>query len=393
MVAKIYYLSQFDIFRPTTNRVSDMRFCEGFVENGCDIEIIVPYVYRHYNIRRSSIFTSYGIESPFKVTTVATPFWEGMSKWLNVPIWTSVVALVYLKILLRERGRWADICVVSRDVNSLLPILWINKALLPKGCTRVVYWAHEVRTKNQRYAYAYRNVDGIIGTNSAIIEDIHKAFGISKERMAITLNPVSTRQAKLKLDRGEARKKLQLQEERPIVVYTGKLGPGVKEIGYILEAATQLPEYTFLFTGGKPNAVQYYKRYCLGRGIENAIFTGFLDNYPDVFQYQVAADVLVSYYTHEDHLVDYNYPQKITEYMLSGNPLVTPDYRATRDILGADTAIFVEPENVASLTAGIRRAIEDRRTGERMGTKARAAAQAITFKNRAAILLNFFRSL
>jgi glycosyltransferase involved in cell wall biosynthesis len=393
MVAKIYYFSQFDVLRPTTNRVSDMRLCEGFVENGCDIELIVPYVYRHYNIARSGIFASYGIENAFEINTMPTPFWEGMAKWLNVPIWAIVVALVYLKILLHERERWEDICVVSRDVNSLLPVLWINKALLQKRRTRVVFWAHEVKTGNKRYAYTYRNVDAIMGTNSAIIEDIQKSVGISRDRMVVTLNPVSTRQTKLKLDKQEVRKKLQLEEGRPVVVYTGKLGPGVKEIGYILEAATRLPEYTFLFTGGKPSAVQYYKRYCRGRGIENAMFTGFLDNYPDVFQYQVAADVLVSYYTHQDHLIDYNYPQKITEYMLSGNPLVTPDYRATRDILGADTAIFVEPENVSSLTAGIRRAIEDRLTGERMGSKARAVAQAITFKNRTAILLDFFRSL
>lgn len=53
---KVYYFSPFDILRPRTNQISDMRLCEGFAENGCDVELIVPYCYRRDNISRDIIF-------------------------------------------------------------------------------------------------------------------------------------------------------------------------------------------------------------------------------------------------------------------------------------------------------------------------------------------------
>lgn len=387
---KILYFSQFDLLRPTTNRISDIRFCEGFAENGCDVEIVVPYVYRKHNIKASEVEASYGLEHPVKVTILPTPFWEDMNKWLNVPTLLAYQTLAYLRRLLRHRRDGEDVVVISRDVYSLMPVLWMRRLTGKGPC--VIYWAHEVKPDNERYQWTYGHVDGVIGTNSAIADDLHTLCGIPRERLAITLNPISTRQVKLPTDKETARQHLNLNG-KPLAVYTGKVGAGMHEINYILEAAALLPGYTFLFTGGKPEAVRHYEDYCAERGVKNAVFTGFLDKYTDVFLYQLAADALISYYTTKDHLVDYNYPQKITEYMLAGNPIVTPDYRATRDILHERNAMFVAPEDAENLAQGIRNVIEDRALGARLGQCARTDAIHITFKARTRMLMNFFQTL
>jgi glycosyltransferase involved in cell wall biosynthesis len=298
--------------------------------------------------------------------------------------------MAYLKRLLRHRRDWKDVVVISRDVYSLLPAIWLRR--ITGDGPRIIYWAHEVKPDNERYRWTYDHVDGVIGTNSAIADDLHTLCGIPRERLAITLNPISTRQVKLPVDKQTARQRLNLNG-KPLVVYTGKLGPGMHEIDYILQAAARLPGYMFLFTGGKPEHVEHYNEICRERGITNAVFTGFLDNYTDVFLYQIAADALVSYYTTQNHLVDYNYPQKITEYMLAGNPIVTPDYRATRDILTEDNAMFVQPEDAANLAQGISAVIEDRTLGARLGERAREDATEITFKARTRMLMDFFKTL
>lgn len=247
---KIVYFTHFDLLRPTTNRISDIRFCEGFAENGCEVEMVTPYVYRSYNIKRSDILTSYGIEHSFRITMLPTPFWEGMSKWINVPILTALMFLVYLRILLTTWGRWSEVVVLSRDVNCLLPVLCVNRLLLRGGGPQVVHWAHEIKEDNPRYRWVYREADGVIGTNTAIVEDLAEAVGLPRERMAVTLNPVSTRQLEARLDKRQVRERLGLSMERPLIVYTGKVGVGNEEIEHILSAASCLPEYMFLFTGG-----------------------------------------------------------------------------------------------------------------------------------------------
>lgn len=390
---RILYFSQFDPLRPTTNRISDIRFCEGYVENGCQVEMITPYVHRHWNIKRSDIFQTYGIEHPFKITLLPTRFKEGTSKWITAPVWTTFATAAYIRRRLQSRGARDRMTVLSRDVNCLVPMLKANTRFSRGMPARIVFWAHDFRPGHKTWRWVCQNAAGVIATNSAIVQDVHASLGVPISRMAVSLNPVSTRQVRLQLDKAQVREELGLPRARPLVVYTGKLGPEMREIEHILSAAALLPEFTFLFTGGKPDAVRFYGNYCAARKLGNVVLTGFLDNYTQVQRYQVAADVLVSYYTSQNHLVDYNYPQKLTEYMLSGNPIVTPRYRATQDILTERNAIFVAPEDPQSLASGIRKGVEDRGYASSLAKCAYRDVQKLTFRRRTKHLLDFLASI
>jgi glycosyltransferase involved in cell wall biosynthesis len=190
-----------------------------------------------------------------------------------------------------------------------------------------------------------------------------------------------------------AREKINYKEAKPLVVYTGKVGITIAEVGYILDAAAQLPQYRFMFTGGRQKSVDHFRKICDERKLKNVTFTGFLNDVYSVRYYQLAADVLVSYYNTKDHLVDFNYPQKIQEYLSTHNPVVTPDFAATREVINDQNAFLVEPDNPSALVEGIRIAVENKELAGKKAAAAFLTSRKNTFDYRINEFLDFFEKL
>lgn len=389
---KIYYFSIFDVFRARTNQISDIRLCEGLVQAGCEVEMITPYVYRRDNIKKKDVFDIYGVETPFRLNILKTPFVDDMPPYVMLPLLLLYVAFSCARIWLMNAARLSEVVIMSRSTDMLIPALLLKKALFARNAPLVVCWAHEIVFR-KRYQWVYRSADAVVGTNSAITEDMHHKLGVDNARLAITLNPISERQLSSRLSREDARARLNLWFAEPLIVYTGKLYIGQKEAEYILDAARLLPRYHFLLTGGKQHVVKYYRDYCQRHAIQNVTLVGFLKNYDEVQYYQSAADVLVSYYTSADHMTRYNLPNKMCEYMLAQNPIVTCDFPATRDVLNRRNAIFVAAENADALAQGIRLAVEDRKLAKNVAECAFKDVQSMTFRIRAEKLSRFFRDL
>lgn len=389
---KVYYFSIYDVLRARTNQISDIRLCEGLVQAGCEVEMITPYVYRRDNIEKKEVFDVYGVETPFRLSILKTPFVDDMPPVVMLPLLLLYVAFSCVRIWLVNATRLSEVVIMSRSTDMLIPALLLKKALFMCRGPLVVSWAHEVIFR-KRYIWVYRAADAVVGTNSAITEDLHSELGIDSSRLAITLNPISERQLSSRISREDARARLNLSPAKPLIVYTGKLYIGQKEAEYIFEAARRLPQYQFLLTGGKQHVVKHYQDYCKSRGIQNVILVGFLKNYDEVQYYQFAADVLVSYYTSADHMTRYNLPNKICEYMLAGSPIVTCDFPATRDVLSAENAILVHAENADSLAFGIRRAIDEKELAAGLARRAFHDVAEMTYKKRALVIRNFFEGV
>ncbi|MEW6330036.1 MAG: glycosyltransferase family 4 protein [Pseudomonadota bacterium] len=389
---KIYFFSPYDLLRAKTNSIADIHLCEGFAQNGCEVEMIVPYVHRKDNIRRKDIGQVYGVHTPFRISILPTPFRDGMSKWLTLPVMVIAFAMTTLRILFTNIGRYREVTIISRSVDLLLPSILLKRLLRLRRGPKVICWAHEIIFK-RRYLWVYRNSDGVIATNSAITADLERIAGIPAAALAVSLNPITEQHLEEQWTRESAREKLGLVVDKPLVVYTGKLYVGQREAEYLLEAARQLPQYHFLFTGGKPNVISHYARQCAERDIANVSFTGFLYRYHDVRLYQYAADALVSYYSRHDHLVTYNLPNKICEYMLTRNPIITSDYPAIKDVLNRDNAILVEPENVAALCEALRRALENTAQSAKLAQRSFDDVKEMTFLKRTKSLLDFINGL
>jgi glycosyltransferase involved in cell wall biosynthesis len=394
LIVHIHCLSHLDLVqrRRTTNRLSDVRFSQGLARNHDDVEMIVPYVYRRDNVAKREIREHYGLDGSLRITSLPTPLWEDAPRFIRIPTWSAAVASAFAARQLRQRG--GPSVWISRDHNAMLAILLAKRAARrAAGDPLVVYWAHELHSDDRRIAWLYRNADAVLMTNSAIQEDLHTRYGVPLERTDVTVNPVPPELFEKAPDRRKARRQLELDLDRPLVVYTGKLGIGFQEAEYILEAARLLPDYRFVFTGGSEEVAAYWRSRCRQMGVPNASFTGFLADWEDVRRYQMAADVLVSYYTSENKVFDYNYPQKITEYMASGTPLVTLEARATQDVLTSENAMFVEPHCPLALAATIDRVVGDPALGRSIAERAYRDARELTLDKWGAKTLAFLARL
>ena len=109
----------------------------------------------------------------------------------------------------------------------------------------------------------------------------------------------------------QARARLGLPAGRKLVVYTGKIYWGYREVDHILEAARRVAgEVEFVMVGGRADHIERYREYIAESGIANVSFVGFVPP-SQVQYYQLAADLLLLYYPTGIALNRYRSPGKI----------------------------------------------------------------------------------
>ena len=162
---RLYYFAPFDILRSRTNQISDVRFCEGFRQNGFEVKMITPYVYRKDNLDKKRVLDYYGIEDGFSVRYLPTFFLKDISGVFNMALVVALSFLYFLPVLLRHTFKRQEVLVISRSALILYPQLWLKKIL--KSRIKTVVWVHEVK-KHKTYSYVYRHADFILGTNSGL---------------------------------------------------------------------------------------------------------------------------------------------------------------------------------------------------------------------------------
>jgi glycosyltransferase involved in cell wall biosynthesis len=145
----------------------------------------------------------------------------------------------------------------------------------------------------------------------------------------------------------------------------------MRELDYLLNAAARISECLFLFTGGQPHVIEELTRQLSERGISNVRFAGMLKEPEETRFYQQAADVLVTYYSTRDHpYAHHNLPGKVPEYMVTGNPIVSADFPAVRDLLNPGNAILVEPDDGEALVGALFRAVREGERSAALGAQA-----------------------
>ncbi|CAN5574150.1 hypothetical protein BH11BAC1_BH11BAC1_23130 [soil metagenome] len=388
---KIYFFSPFCILRTSTNRIFDMRMCDAFASSGSKVTLVFPYLYLKENLRFAEIFRAYGSKNKFELRMQHSPLTLKTPHLLRTLILLFAFLISTLRIIFGNIGDLKHIVIISRETIPLVPILLLKKIFGKLIPTRVALQIHEVK-KGRLHRWVYANCSGLMPNVPLAKEILSQRENIPMEKMVV-MNAPMLDFTSTDCSKKEAREKIKYETEKPLVVYTGKVGKGIAELDYILEAAILLPQYNFIFTGGKNPVVKYFQEVCLTQGIKNVTFTGFFSDTTFVRYYQLAADVLVSYYNFKDHLVDFNYPQKIQEYLSTGNPIVTPDFSATREVISEMNAFIVEPDNSWSLAQGIREAVENKALAKSKSNAAFEDSKKITYDFRIVEFLEFFERI
>ncbi len=369
---KYIYFSPADIQVPRVDRQGVVHFCEALYRIGVDIELVtLGITLLESEVKADHPLDLYRIRQHFPVRTIPTGIHQRNQDSPRTGVtrlWVDTIEAIR-DIRRQPRDRW--LLFFMKNYGPAMTCL-ILRALTRKKVL-VMFESHTV-PKRSIQRFVLKRLDGIIANSIALGDDLVRDHGVPREKVlgihqGIDLELIEEN----RISREEARARLGLPQEKKLVVYTGKIYHGYKEVDSILEAAARMKERTdveFVMVGGRADHVENYRKQIQRDGLANVRFTGFVP-VTEVQDYLSAADVLVMYYPTGIELNKYRSPGKLFEYMASGRPIVAADFPVLHEILGENPpAVFTPPDNPPELARALEDVLFHREGVEEMTTRA-----------------------
>jgi glycosyltransferase involved in cell wall biosynthesis len=306
--------------------------------------------------------------------------------------WIDLVprALQYLPARLQEQSfsRRAA-ALVQRDFPGawvLVRELECARRLVRAGRAAVFLEIHRVpggRTRRRWLREAAAGVAGLVAISGGVREDL-LALGVPAQDLVVEHDGFESTRFDSLPTREEARRKLGLPAQGPVVVYTGGLLHW-KGVDLLVEAARELPEVTFAIAGGMDADLRALQE--RARGLAHLRCDGF--QAPErVALYLAAGDVgVVPNRSRPAISARYTSPLKVFEAQAAGLPLVVSDLASLREILSEEQALFVAPDDPRALARGLRELLADPGRRRAMGAALREHAGEHSWDARARRLL------
>ncbi|MDO9085534.1 MAG: glycosyltransferase [Anaerolineaceae bacterium] len=177
-------------------------------------------------------------------------------------------------------------------------------------------------------------------------------------------------------------------------VYTGHLYAG-RGMDLLVELARRLPEFQFLWVGGRDEEVNHWKNFLKEKNINNITLTGFVKNVK-IPHYQSMADVLLMPYENQisgssgGNTADYCSPMKMFEYMATGKPIITSDLPVFHEVLNNENAIFCDYFDKEQWVTTIKQIQESPNQSKKLGDQAKMDVKKYTWIERAKNTLDGF---
>lgn len=236
----------------------------------------------------------------------------------------------------------------------------------------------------RRFCYRHRNFAGIV-VHSAVAGRAAVAAGIPERKVLVAHNGHAPELFEPRLARAEARERVALPPDIPLVLYAGHVGPR-KGFETILRLAGDVPEALFVVVGALPGdaATRDAGDAVARAGISNV---RVLPRVPpgDVPPYLFAADCLLIPPTAAPLLRHGRtvLPMKTFLYLAAGRPILAPDLADVREVLDdGRTAVLVPPDDPRAAAQGLRRVLADAALRESLSAAALAAARGYTWESR-----------
>ena len=180
----------------------------------------------------------------------------------------------------------------------------------------------------------------------------------------------------------EARRQLYLPEI-PTAGFTGHIYPG-RGAHLLFELARQMLGVHFLWVGGTPELVEYWRGKLHEAGIMNVTMTGFLEH-SVIPLHQAAAEVLLMPYGRSieassgQDIAEVINPMKMFEYMAAGRAIVSADLPSIREVLNEENAVLCEPGNVQAWRLSIESLLADEPRRLALAAQARRDVERFTW--------------
>lgn len=349
--------------------------CNAYRKVGEKVVLVVP--------RRLGRFTDdpmeyYNIRHTFKIVYVPTidvflvPGLKKIAFYLSLLAF-SVSCFLYMVFQSNKQDVFYS--------NDHLPLFFL--ALIRKNC---FYEVHDYPEHHKKYFQSLLNrMKGVVTNNFWKREQLAQDFDLDTQSIHAEPNAVTIADFDILMSQMDARKQLDLPQDKKIIVYTGNLFTW-KGVDTLAEAAQLVPENTLAYViGGSPTDLDRYRK--LYGAYKQLVIVGFRAR-SEMAIWQCAADVLVLPNTaKEDISKYYTSPMKLFEYMASRRPIVGTNIPSLTQILNQQNSILVEPDDAGALAKGIEQALNNDTTA--LVDQARIDVEAFTWEKRAQRIIHF----
>jgi len=364
---KLYYIANIGLPSDWAHSVQIMKMCEAFAENGADVTLIA----RHGS--GEDPFAFYNVRPIFKIVKM-----PAISLSKTSPS-RAVFAVRLFSFLISARiylwFKKFDV-IYTREVNA------------GRFFKNTFLETHTFSQKIKEFNFA-----GIIALTSFIKEKI-VSLGVNPEKVLVAGDAVRLEDFEKEILKEQARKILNLPDDKKIIGYMGTLKTMGKEkgIGVALDAIKELnDEYLLYIVGGEPEDIEFYKHQVSTLGVDTkCLFTGKVPH-TDIPLHMAACDILIAPFPDIEHYRHFMSPLKIFEYMAAKRPIITSDLPSIREILKNERdAILIPAGDSHALAAAVKNL--ENNPGLRHGLTENAfreVAEKYTWKIRAKKILEF----
>lgn len=344
------------------------KMCEAFVETGVGVTLVVPRRKSHPQVNEQNYRESYALRKRLSVVYLFSFDWIVFG-------FLGKVLFALQELLFAFRARLFVIgmegVVYTRDLYTASLFIFTKRPVVLELHNAPRRWSLWQR-------YILHRLPKIVVISQALAERIRE-LKIPDTRIMLSPDGYDDRQYQILPSRMEARYRVHLPEEMPIVLYAGHLfaWKGVD----ILAHAAPMIDGLVVFVGGTESDITRMKmRYGM---IPNILFIGHRPH-SEIPLWLRAADVLILPNRGEEDISRlYTSPLKMFEYMASGTPIVASDLPSIREVLSEKSAILVTPDDPQALARAIQRVVTEPQLASRISECAGELIRNYAWEHRA----------
>ncbi len=365
---KIAAVTSVTIPATTANSIQAMKACHALAQLGHQVSLTIP---GKIAPARQELAQQYGLKDPIEV--LVSPARKGLKRYDFA------------------------IAAVSRAVHEKADLLytWSPQAAVLGLWNRmpVILEFHDLPTGKMgpvllRYFFKVDGKKRLLCITHALAGKLEVLLGddFKPDMVQIAPNGTDLSQYRDLPETSNARKILGLTDKFT-VGYTGHFYQG-RGTQLLVSLAKAYPDVQFLWLGGNPADVEFWKGTLAQDGIENVILTGFVPN-AELPLYQAAAEVLLMPYettiagSGGGNSAEICSPMKMFDYLAAGRVIMTSDLPVIHEVLNENNAVFCPPQDELAWKQKLGEIMQDDGLRQALSKQARQDAERYTWLSRA----------
>jgi glycosyltransferase involved in cell wall biosynthesis len=330
---KLYYIANARMPTEKAHGIQIAKMCEAFIEAGADLTLVVP---RRATDSRS-LKDYYGLRVHIPLIRLPALDWYTGGR-IGYFLSSFSFMLSYLVFVFKKKVSGEKFILYTVDTDN-----FSSSAL---ALTGLPFFSemHGAKPPTLAQKALFKKASGIMAINNIIIEELKQTFPNSQARYLREPNGVDLSEF-TGVDKQDARRKLELPADVPIVLYTGRFFEW-KGLEILPKAARLSSNIRWQVVGG---IKEDFGRLIKEPLPDNLFFAGSRPH-SEMALWLAAADALLVLGTVRD-IQSYRYtsPMKLFEYLAALRPIIASKTPAICEAVSEKEVLFYTPDDVADL--------------------------------------------